>query len=419
MVRSLEDWLAYIQTVHFRSIDMTLDRVQAVLQRLEEKQSFKAIVVAGTNGKGSCAAMLGAILDAAGYRVGTYTSPHLVRFNERIRVGGEPADDSELCRAFEHVESLRGDIPLTYFEFATLAAVRVFEMRKVEIAVMEVGMGGRLDAVNALNIDASLITNVELDHTQWLGEDREAIGSEKAPVMRPGRVSVFNGAFPPVSILKHAIRIGTRLLIIGKDFGYRATGTGWRWFGPGGEIWDFDPLPVAGEVQMQNAAGVLALLTGCGIVAIDREVVARGLNQMNIHARCEIVGSDPMVMIDVAHNPSAMETLKGQLDANPVSGKTFAVFGMLKDKNVEGVIRTMNGYIDAWFLATIDDERGQSASTLGKAMEKLVRGPVTCYDNAAQAYEKALEQSRHDDRILCFGSFHIAGDILAHMKRPS
>jgi dihydrofolate synthase/folylpolyglutamate synthase len=398
---------------------MTLERVREVLQRFDEPQSFKVMVVAGTNGKGSSAAMLGAILDAAGYTTGVYTSPHLVRFNERIRSGGAPADDPELCRAFEYVETRRGDIPLTYFEFATLAAVRVFQCHQVRIAVMEVGMGGRLDAVNALSIDASLITNVELDHMQWLGNDREAIGSEKAHVMRAGRVSVFNGAHPPVSLLEHAFRIGTRLLMIGRDYGYRAAGDGWRWFGPRGETWSFDALPLAGEVQMQNAAGVLALLTGCGVAGVDRDTAARGLGRTRIHGRCEIVRRDPMVMIDVAHNPSAMETLKAQLAANPVSGRTLAVFGLLKDKDLEGVIRSMNDHVDAWHVATIRDERGQDARTLADAMRALVRGPVTCHDSAAHAYDNALEDAREGDRIVGFGSFHIAGDILAHMKRPS
>jgi dihydrofolate synthase/folylpolyglutamate synthase len=284
---------------------------------------------------------------------------------------------------------------------------------------MVVGMGGRLDAVNALSIDASLITNVELDHMQWLGSDREAIGFEKAQVMRHERVSVFNGGHPPVSILEQAFRTGARLLMIGRDFGYRVTDTGWQWFGPRGEAWPFDPLPVAGEAQIQNAAGVVALMTSCGLTGIDRETVAQGLSGMRIHARCEIVGRDPMIMIDVAHNPSAMETLKEQLSANSVSGKTLAVFGMLKDKDLESVVRSMDDHVDDWYLATIHDPRGQDARILADEMKNLVRSKMTCHDSAVQAYDSALAQARNEDRILGFGSFHIAGDILAHMKRPS
>ncbi|MFZ0487343.1 MAG: folylpolyglutamate synthase/dihydrofolate synthase family protein, partial [Arenicellales bacterium] len=356
--RSLEDWLAYIQTVHFRSIDMTLDRVQIVLSRLAPALSFKVVAVAGTNGKGSCATMLGSVLRAAGYRVGVYTSPHLVHFNERIQVDG-PVADAELCRAFADIDALRSDIPLTYFEFATLAAVHVFERRAVDIAIMEVGMGGRLDAVNALPVDASLITNVELDHMQWLGKDRETIGYEKAHIMRGGRTSVYSGPCPPDSVWDHASRIGTRLLVAGRDYSYQASGAGWRWTGPGGEDWLLETPAIPGPAQVANAAGVLALLTAWDAVHVDHTAALRGLRNARIRARCEIVARRPMVLVDVAHNLSAVETLTEQLAANPVAGKTTAVFGMLRDKDPVAVVRAMDPWVDAWCLATIDDERGQ------------------------------------------------------------
>lgn len=416
--RSLEDWLAYIQTVHFRSIDMTLDRVQIVLSRLAPALSFKVVAVAGTNGKGSCATMLGSVLRAAGYRVGVYTSPHLVHFNERIQVDG-PVADAELCRAFADIDALRSDIPLTYFEFATLAAVHVFERRAVDIAIMEVGMGGRLDAVNALPVDASLITNVELDHMQWLGKDRETIGYEKAHIMRGGRTSVYSGPCPPDSVWDHASRIGTRLLVAGRDYGYQASGAGWRWTGPGGEDWLLETPAIPGPAQVANAAGVLALLTAWDAVHVDHAAALRGLRNARIRARCEIVARRPMVLVDVAHNLSAVETLTEQLAANPVAGKTTAVFGMLRDKDPVAVVRAMDPWVDAWCLATIDDERGQDAKALAESISGLVRGPVHCHADAADAYDCALGQSDDDDRVLGFGSFHIAGDILAHMTRPS
>lgn len=415
--RSLEDWLEYIQTVHFRSIDMSLDRVQAVLQRLKEP-SFKVIAVAGTNGKGSCAAMLGSILDASGYKVGIYTSPHLVRFNERIHIGG-PASDAELCRAFEDIEALRGDIPLTYFEFATLAAVDIFQRRGVDVAVMEVGMGGRLDAVNALSIDASLVTNVELDHTQWLGKDREAIGGEKAYVMRGGRCSVYNGLHPPRSLLNHAARIGTRLLVAGRDYHHESARGAWRWFGPNGEDWTLEPPPVAGDVQIENASAVLALLTSCGEVRVDRPAAVRGLGSTRIRARCEIVALRPMVMVDVAHNLSAVETLCKHMRANPVSGKTTAVFGMLRDKDPVAAVLAMKDDVDAWCLASTGGERGQAAKEIADSISHFVHGPLHCHGGAAEAYDCALRHSGVDDRVVGFGSFHIAGDILARMARSS
>lgn len=415
---SLEDWLAYIQTVHFRSIDMTLDRVSAVLERLGVP-SFEVLAVAGTNGKGSCAAMLGSILAARDRRTGVYTSPHLVRFNERIEIDGEPAADEDLCRAFDHVESLRGDIPLTYFEFATLAAVHLFQRYGVDVAVMEVGMGGRLDAVNALSIDASLVTNVELDHMHWLGPDREAIGREKAHIMRPARTTVYNHADPPRSVLEHAARIDTRLLLAGRDYRHEPADNGWRWHGPRGESWALQAPPIPGAVQVENAAGALALLSGWGGVELDSETAARGLAGTRVHARCEILAHRPLVIVDVAHNLSAVDTLKAHMRAHPVAGRTTAVFGMLKDKDPAGAVRALDGVIDHWCLAGIDDERGQGAGELAESMAHLVSGPVHCHDDAVKALECALEHSGPDDRVVGFGSFHIAGDILARMTRPS
>lgn len=416
---SLDDWLAYIQTVHFRSIDMGLDRVRKVMERLVARPSFKVIAVAGTNGKGSCAAMLGGMLAAAGHRVGVYTSPHLARFNERIRVDGTPTGDEDLCRAFARIDAQRGDVPLTYFEFATLAAVYQYERAAVDFAVMEIGMGGRLDAVNALPVHASLITNVELDHTQWLGHDREAIGREKAHIMRPARTAVFNHNDPPRSVLDHAADIGTYLLVAGRDYDHEHTGDAWQWFGPKGEQWMLKPPAIPGAVQVENASGVLALLSGVPEAGVDRQAAALGLKNARMPGRCEIVSRHPMVMVDVAHNLSAIETLKRHMNANPVRGRTTAVFGMLKDKDSEGVARAMDEHVDAWHLATIADERGQDAGELAPSVAGVVRGQVHCHPGPVAAYEHALAEAGRDDRILVFGSFHVAGDILAYMKRPS
>ncbi|MBS1270759.1 MAG: Dihydrofolate synthase/folylpolyglutamate synthase [Gammaproteobacteria bacterium] len=417
--RLLEDWLAYIRTVHIRSIDMTLDRVRTVLQRLVVRLSFDIVAVAGTNGKGSCAAMLGAILHACGYKTAVYTSPHLVRFNERVRIAGIPVNDTDLCRAFQQIESARGDTPLTYFEFATLAAVLVFQQYAVDIAVMEVGMGGRLDAVNALPIDAALITNVELDHVRWLGGDREAIGREKAHIMRGERPSVYNDSQPPGAILDYAASVRTRLLVAGRDYRHESIGGRWRWFGPNGETWALEPPPMPGAVQIANAAGVLALLACWKKVRLERETAVQGLRDTRIRGRCEIVSYEPLVILDVAHNPSAVEILARQLAANPVTGKTTAVFGMLKDKDPAGIVRTVEGYVDTWCLATIRDERGTDAWELANLISGLVRGRVHCHASAKEAYKCALIRSCGDDRVVGFGSFYIAGDILDYMARLS
>jgi len=416
---SLDEWLAYIQTVHFRSIDMGLDRVETVLHRLVEEPSFKVIAVAGTNGKGSCAAMLGSILAAAGHRAGVYTSPHLARFNERIRIDGAEAGDDDICGALAQVDRLRGDIPLTYFEFATLAAIHLYEQSGVEFAVMEVGMGGRLDAVNALPIGAALITNVELDHMHWLGSDREAIGREKAHVLRAGRTAVFNHNSVPQSVLAHAADIGTYLLVAGRDYDHERDAGSWRWFGPRDERWTLATPSIPGDVQLDNASGVLALLSGIPEAGVDRAAAEAGLRSARVRGRCEVVSRRPVVMVDVAHNLSAIDTLKERMQAYPAGGRTVAVFGMLKDKDPGGIVRAMDGAVDAWHLATIRDERGQDAAELAPLMKGLVRSPVTCHDSAVEAYEQALREADEDDRIVVFGSFHIAGDILEHMKRPS
>jgi len=422
--RSLQDWLEYIRTVHFRSIDMSLDRVQSVRERMVDSADFmvdsadfKVLAVAGTNGKGSCAGMLGAVLSEAGHRTGVYTSPHLARFNERIRIDGKGAGDDELCRAFELIESARADVPLTYFEFATLAAVDIFRRRGAAFAVMEVGMGGRLDAVNALPIDAALITNVELDHVHWLGPDRESIGREKAPVMRGGRPAVFNHPDIPRTVLNYAERIGAPLLIRGRDYQAEERGTGWRWHGPQGEVWDMDRPPIPGVVQVDNAAGVLALLSRLEELDLDRDTAARGLANTRVPGRCEIVARAPLVMIDVAHNLSAVEVLAQQLASNPVPGTTTAVFGMLRDKDPAGVVERLGGLVDVWRVAGIEDERGQSADELIDTIDASLRAPVHRHTNVIEAYEAALGQAGANDRIVVFGSFLIAGDILAHMKR--
>lgn len=416
----LQRWLEHIQSVHFRSIDMSLERVAAVLGRLVAEPSYRIIAVAGTNGKGSCAAMLGSLLSAHGCRVGVYSSPHLIRFNERMQVAGADTEDEELCRVFEEIESSRGDIPLTYFEFATLAAAAVFQRANVDYAVMEVGMGGRLDAVNALPIDAALVTNVGLDHTQWLGRDREAIGREKAPIMRGGKAAVYNDPSPVGSVVEHAERVGAFLLLAGRDYDCEVLEQGWRWRGPGGEDWCLAEPPIPGAVQRQNAAGVLALLSAMRpAIQLDEHSTRRGLSRARLRGRCEVVSRRPMVVVDVAHNGPAIEVFKRQLKDQSVSGRTVAVFGMLKDKDPAAVVSALDDIVETWHLAGIADPRGQSAAELAEAIKGLTASRPCCHDTVIQAYECARQQVSPDDRIVVFGSFRIAGDILDHVKKLS
>ncbi|MDH3639299.1 MAG: bifunctional tetrahydrofolate synthase/dihydrofolate synthase [Gammaproteobacteria bacterium] len=417
--RTLSDWLAYIETVHRRSIDMGLDRVRMVLTRLVTPwPEFAVVSIAGTNGKGSTTAMLDAILRESGYIVGRYTSPHLVHYRERICVNGNPVSEAELCAVFADIESARGDIPLTYFEFSTLAALLLFKQRSVDIAVLEVGMGGRMDAVNVMDADVAVITNVAIDHVKWLGASREHIAVEKAGIMRPTRPVIFVEPVPPQSVLRLASEVNAQLFLLTRDFGFADHGDSWDWWGPSRRI---DQLPrpnITGDIQVQNAAGVMMavdrLQSRC---PIPEAAIARGLRSVVIHGRFQLMVGPPEIVLDVAHNVAAAQVLAENLDAYPTVGRTLAVLGLMRDKDVEAIVENLAARISRWFVGTIDDPRGATAGEVGKRVgatliQKRATNQISEYSSVRRAFLAARAVASEQDRILVFGSFHAVGDIL-------
>ncbi len=424
--RSLDEWLTYIQTIHSRSIDMGLERVHQVLDRLNiVPLGYVLISVAGTNGKGSSVGLLEAILTESGYRVGAFTSPHLVHYTERIRVQRTPARESELCRAFEMIEAARGNVALTYFEFGTLAALLIFRVHNLDVAVMEVGMGGRLDAVNAVDADAGLITSIGVDHVRWLGQNRAQIAVEKAGIMRPARPVVVVDPDPPPSLVEHAHNIDARVYRLHQQFGYRARDDDWDWWGPQQRQHRALPRPaLVGPWQVRNAAGVLMVLESLSRrLCVNDQAIHHGLRSVSVPGRFQVIPGAPEIILDVAHNLEAVSALQAQLRAMERRDRTIAVCAMLRDKPVQQIATLLAGDIDHWFVAPIEDARGATGEDMRSGiLQGLGAGAdhrvVPC-GSVTAAFEKAHTLAGDDDRIVVFGSFHTVGDIIAHLKLPS
>ncbi len=453
--RSLDDWLDYISTQHPVSIELTLDRVAEVWQRLRAPHGpgspgFPVITVGGTNGKGSTCAMLEAILDRAGYRVGCYTSPHLLRYNERVRIARHDAPDADLCRAFEAVEAARDGIGLTYFEFGTLAALWLMSESRVDAAVLEVGLGGRLDAVNIIDADVSVVTSVGLDHMEYLGDTREKIGFEKAGIFRSGRAAICGDADAPASLVRHAAAIGARLLRAGIDFDFtEQDGAQWRYrrfaaqgapavAAPPGQS-PGSPAPAAGAdaapvvrpvqraryglpfpalrgaYQLSNAsAAITALDELAHRLPVSAEAVRTGLLTAEIAGRFQVLPGRPTVVLDVAHNPHAAAVLDASLARLQGGGRTLAVFSMLADKDIEGVVRTVKARIDEWFIAPVDAARAADLAMLRGALTRAAAlDPTTECASVGEAWAQARERARESDRIVVFGSFYTVAEVLA------
>ena len=416
--RSLAQWLTHIESVHFRSIDLTLDRFEAVFRKmLPGGLDYKAISVAGTNGKGSAVEMLTAIFSQTGFHVGTYTSPHLVSYAERIQVDRQPVSEHELCWAFETIEGARRDVPLTYFEFGTLAALLIFQQRGVQIAILEVGMGGRLDAVNAVDSSAALVTSVGLDHQLWLGSNRETIAAEKAGIFRGDCPAVCSDPDTPTAIIEHAAQIGAELYRIGEHFSYRHHGAGWDWIGPENSFYRLPRPPLTGEFQLQNAAGALMVAMAVKqLIQVTEQQLRKGLSSVRLRGRFEVIQGNPLIILDVAHNIAAILELKNNLATRPVAGRTLAVCGMLEDKPIAQIVRELVPSVDTWYVGTIADSRGCSAEELAKFIEAETKNHVYTYTSVLAAFNAAREQSQPDDRILVFGSFHTVGDIIRALE---
>lgn len=413
--QTLPEWLAWQESLHPREIDLGLDRVREVFQRMGlGPPPFSVVTVAGTNGKGSSVAMLDAILGGAGYRVAGYTSPHLLRYNERVRVAGQTVSDADLCGAFARVDEARGDVSLTYFEFGTLAALDIFYRQRPELVLLEVGLGGRLDAVNILDADVALLTAIGVDHAAWLGDDRGAIAREKAGILRPGRAAVCADPDLPDGLEAYVQDVGARAVYAGRDFGYEAGADSWAWRW-GAKRRTGLPYPaLLGEFQLGNASGVLAVLE---LLAADfpltAEQIRRGLATARIAGRFQVQAGEVERIFDVAHNPQAAGALRRALERRPCPGQTRAVVAMLADKDIVGVVRQMGSVVDAWYVAGLAVPRGSSAAHLAGCLTAAgVDSAPTVRDSVAAAYGCALADARRGDRVVVFGSFSTVAEVL-------
>ncbi|MHA1568133.1 MAG: bifunctional tetrahydrofolate synthase/dihydrofolate synthase [Alphaproteobacteria bacterium] len=412
---TLADWLAWQETLHPSEIELGLDRVAAVQARLHpEPPPFTVITVAGTNGKGSSVALLEAILLAAGYRVGAYTSPHLLRYNERVRVAGQAVDDAALIAAFARIDAARGDTSLTYFEFGTLAALDIFHGQALDVILLEVGLGGRLDAVNILDPDVALITAIGIDHTRWLGEDREAIAAEKAGILRPGLPAVFSGRDLPASLAAQAARLGVSLAVAGRDYSCQAGPDGWRW-----QYADAAPLrlprpALPGAHQLDNAGGVLMALHRLKErLPVSVQAMRQGLLDVVLAGRFQVIPGPVEWVLDVAHNPDSMTRLAELLAQRPPAGRTHAILGMLADKDIATALVPLVSQVDAWIVVPLDTPRSAPAADLGTVLrEHQPSVQILTADGMEQAIELVRDRARPGDRVIVTGSFYTVAAAL-------
>ena len=418
--RTLDDWLSWQLRLHPREVELGLERVNAVWQRLGAVVPAKTVItVGGTNGKGSTVAFLEAILLAGGSRVGAFTSPHLLRYNERVRVQAEDATDQALINAFERIEKARGETPLTYFEFGTLAALLIFSESDLDVAILEVGLGGRLDAVNIVDADAAIVTTIDLDHQDWLGNDREVIAREKAGIFRPGKIAVIGEPEPPRSLNDVARQIDSILFAAGRDFQFETSPESWRWIASGVTL-DLPHPQIDGPCQHANAAAAIAALHALrDRIDWTPDAIAKGVAQAFIPARLQRFPGPPELIVDVAHNPQAARVLADWLDAHPVSGHTFAVFGALADKDVVEIVGALGRRIDRWYLAGLDSvsPRGlDSESLLTRLSDTAARLSADSHANVGDALDAAFSSAAKSDRIIAFGSFLVASQVIERMN---
>ncbi|WP_318462791.1 bifunctional tetrahydrofolate synthase/dihydrofolate synthase [Photobacterium leiognathi] len=408
---SLSIWLKYLEQLHTSAIDLGLDRVKAVGQKADLlKPAPCVITVAGTNGKGSTCAMLEAILIEAGYKVGVYSSPHLVRYNERVRINNQELDDGEHTQAFASVEAARGDISLSLFEFGTLSALTLFKTHQVDVVVLEVGLGGRLDATNIVDHDVSVITSLAIDHVDWLGDNIDVIGYEKAGIFRSGKPAICGQLHPPATVPAHADDIGAELYQVGYQFEYQVEDNHWNW-----QCGAFDltqlPLP---NLPLPNAATALMAL-GAAELDISEENIINGLKKAQLPGRMQRVSEQPLIIMDVAHNPHSAEYFANQLSKikqKEGKNKIHAVVAMLHDKDIASTIAAMRDTVDDWYPASLT---GPRAATAEEILQHL---PANCvgFDKPESAFDQALTQAGEDDMVIVFGSFYTVGQITSHLS---
>lgn len=414
--KTLSQWLAHLETAHPTTIDMGLTRVTQVKNAMDLAPSCPVIIVGGTNGKGSTCAFLSHIYAAAGYKVGMLTSPHLLRFNERIAINSQPVSDEDIVAAFERIEAARGDVSLTYFEFNTLAAVDIFRLHQVDVMILEVGLGGRLDAVNAFDADCAIVTSVDLEHQAYLGDTVEQIAKEKAGIFRAGKPAIFGQDPAPHSLGQHAKNIGAKLLQLNHQFSYLARIDSWQWQANNGSLKIDLPLPaLQGAFQLNNAAcAVAAVQIMRQQLPVSNEALAQGIAQAQNTARFQIIQRQPEIILDVAHNPHAARALASSLNALPAK-RTFAVFSILADKDSDAVINTLQGSIDEWFIAPLDLPRGMTLTALTAKLKKHNIQTIHPHNTIQAAYTAALSQVTENDRIIVFGSFHTVAEVLGSL----
>jgi dihydrofolate synthase/folylpolyglutamate synthase len=416
-------WLERCERLHPTTIEMGLDRVEQVRARLDLKFSCAVVTVAGTNGKGSTCAMLESIALQAGYKVGVYTSPHLVRFEERCRIDGAAVSAAALVPHFEAVEAARGEVSLTYFEFTSLAIMRLLSHTPLDLAVLEVGLGGRLDAVNIVDTDCAVITSIDIDHTSYLGNDREQIGFEKAGVMRAGRPAIVSDPVPPRSLLEHAAKIGADLRCFGRDLSYGAQqgpAGGWQqwsWAGRGKRYSGLAYPALRGTNQLLNASGVLAAFEALGErLPISAQAVRNGLGLVDLPGRFQIVPGQPTLVLDVAHNPHAVAALVQNLDQMGFYPRTLAVFGAMRDKDTAGMLARLAPLVDEWHFCDLPTPRAAGAAELAAQLAALDSPrplrPVALHADPMSALRAAVERAHPADRIVVFGSFYTVGGVL-------
>jgi dihydrofolate synthase/folylpolyglutamate synthase len=416
---TLAEWLAYLETLHPKAIALGLERVREVYARLGVGPACPVITVGGTNGKGSTATFAERMLAAGGYRTCLYTSPHLLAYNERVRMAGALAGDAELCSAFAAVEAVRRDTPLTYFEFGTLAALWLFARAKADAWVLEVGLGGRLDAVNIVDADVAVVTTVAIDHTDYLGPTREDIGREKAGIFRAGRPAICADPRPPASLVAHAQEIGATLLKLGEDFGCVVEGAQWRYFGPGGPRYGLPHPALRGNYQIANAAAALTALDALrDRLPVDMGAVRQALVDIDLPGRFQVLPGRPVTVLDVAHNPQAARALSDNLGAMGFHPRTLAVFGIMADKDIDAVVAAMTTRVDLWLVATLPPPRGAAAALLVERLLRagVARNAIRDFASVDEACAAAREMATEADRIIVFGSFLTVAAALRHKR---
>ncbi len=415
-MNNLQDWLAHCEQLHPLTIDMGLDRVREVAQRMGVHFDCPVITVAGTNGKGSTCAMLEAILLEAGYRTGVYTSPHLVDFEERCRIHGQSASADQLALAFAQVEAARGQVSLSYFEFSTLAIMQVLMLSSLDVVILEVGLGGRLDAVNIIDPDCAIITSIDIDHTSLLGTNRERIGFEKAGIMRSGKPVVVSDPVPPDSVIAHAASLGAELWRFGQDFNFSGDKLQWAWAGRGRRYSGLAYPALRGANQLVNASGVLAALEVLRPrIPVTAQAVRNGLAMVELPGRFQIVPGEPVVVLDVAHNPHSVAALAANLDAMGFYPTTHAVFGAMADKDLTVMLARVAPIVDRWYFTDLPIPRASSAEQLQKLwLAGNRRTDVTSSTHASPdaALQAAIASANPADRIVVFGSFYTVGGVL-------